>query len=314
MPEISVIIPNYNHASFLQERIGSVLNQTFQDFEVILMDDCSTDNSQEIIKSYKDHKKVSKIILNKTNSGSPFHQWQTGIQSTTGKWVWIAESDDYTANDFLEKMMLMVTKHNQVSIAYSDSIIENYAEREKISFSAIKNKKFNTHKWEHPYFIKGIDELNETLKWECTINNISAAIFNAQLAKAVAASLLPFKYHGDWLFYIMLATAGNITYTPEKLNTYREHGLNISHFQLPEQISRSEKFRILQYLLTINGITEPRKVFRYFLQQHVGYGILSGPAFGKKGYFKEYSRINSQLSRRILFGLLTERFKNKISI
>ena len=60
MPFISIIIPNYNHAPYLTERIESVLNQTYQNFEVIILDDCSTDNSREIIEKYANNPKVVK--------------------------------------------------------------------------------------------------------------------------------------------------------------------------------------------------------------------------------------------------------------
>ena len=63
-PLVSVIIPSYNHEKFLKERIDSVLNQTFQDFELIILDDLSPDNSREIIESYRAHPKVSHIIFN----------------------------------------------------------------------------------------------------------------------------------------------------------------------------------------------------------------------------------------------------------
>ena len=55
---VSVIVPNYNHASYLVERIESILNQTYQDFELILLDDCSTDDSREVLLKYKDNPKV----------------------------------------------------------------------------------------------------------------------------------------------------------------------------------------------------------------------------------------------------------------
>lgn len=79
MLKVSVIVPNYNHALFLEQRIESILNQTFQDFEVIILDDCSTDNSKKIIEKYRTHPKVSKIIYNDVNSGNTFKQWNTGI-------------------------------------------------------------------------------------------------------------------------------------------------------------------------------------------------------------------------------------------
>ena len=101
-PKVSVIVPNYNHASYLKQRIDSILNQTFQDFEVIILDDCSTDNSLEVLSHYKNHNKVSHCVFNDTNSGSTFKQWDKGIQLAKGEWIWIAESDDWAEPEFLE--------------------------------------------------------------------------------------------------------------------------------------------------------------------------------------------------------------------
>ncbi len=92
MQTISVIVPNYNHARFLKRRIDSILNQTYQDFELILLDDCSSDDSCDILLSYKDNPHVSQIVFNDENSGTPFKQWDKGIRMAKGKWIWIAES------------------------------------------------------------------------------------------------------------------------------------------------------------------------------------------------------------------------------
>ena len=63
-PLVSVIIPNYNHAPFLEERINSILNQRYDNYELIILDDMSTDNSVEVINKYKDHVRVSNVIFN----------------------------------------------------------------------------------------------------------------------------------------------------------------------------------------------------------------------------------------------------------
>ena len=99
---VSVIIPNYCHAQYLDQRIQSVLEQTYQNFEVIILDDKSTDNSLEVIDKYRSHPKVAKVIINEVNSGSPFKQWERGINEASGDIIWIAESDDYCTPDFLE--------------------------------------------------------------------------------------------------------------------------------------------------------------------------------------------------------------------
>ncbi|MFM7682036.1 MAG: glycosyltransferase family 2 protein, partial [Bacteroidota bacterium] len=76
---VSVIIPNYNHALYLKQRIDSVLQQTYPNFEVIILDDKSMDNSHEIIESYRNHPKVVHIEYKEINSGSTFKQWQKGL-------------------------------------------------------------------------------------------------------------------------------------------------------------------------------------------------------------------------------------------
>ena len=83
-PLVSIIIPNYNHARFLDERMQSVLGQTYQNFEVIILDDRSTDNSREVIEKYRSNPKVRKILFNDTNSGSPFRQWKKGMELASG--------------------------------------------------------------------------------------------------------------------------------------------------------------------------------------------------------------------------------------
>ncbi|MBQ5610490.1 MAG: glycosyltransferase family 2 protein [Fibrobacteraceae bacterium] len=79
MPTISVIVPNYNHAPYLRQRLDSIFNQTFQDFEVIILDDCSTDNSKEIIEEYCNRVQVSYIVYNDVNCGSYLNNGQKAL-------------------------------------------------------------------------------------------------------------------------------------------------------------------------------------------------------------------------------------------
>ena len=83
-PLVSVIVPNYNHARYLEQRLDTVFNQTYQNFEVIILDDKSTDNSLEVINRYKDNPHLSQIVVNSQNTGSPFKQWDKGINLAKG--------------------------------------------------------------------------------------------------------------------------------------------------------------------------------------------------------------------------------------
>src|SRR6201984_3673791 len=117
MPTVSVIVPNYNHARFLRKRIESVLGQTFQDFELILLDDCSIDDSRAILSQYAGDPRV-RIDFNNVNSGSPFKQWNKGVRLARGKYVWIAESDDYADERLLERLVALLEANQEAAFAY----------------------------------------------------------------------------------------------------------------------------------------------------------------------------------------------------
>ena len=121
MPKVSVIVPNFNHSAYLKQRIDSILNQTYQDFELIILDDCSTDNSREIIDLYVNCAKVSNIVYNEKNSGNTFKQWKKGISLAVGKYVWIAESDDWCEATLLETLVVGIEKDDNCIISYCQS-------------------------------------------------------------------------------------------------------------------------------------------------------------------------------------------------
>src|SRR5580704_3035040 len=116
MPTISVIVPNYNHARFLPKRIESIIHQTFQDFELILLDDCSSDDSRSILAQYAGDPRV-RIEFNRENSGSTFKQWNRGVRLAQGKYVWIAESDDYADPQLLERLVAILEANPAVAYA-----------------------------------------------------------------------------------------------------------------------------------------------------------------------------------------------------
>ena len=84
MSTVSIIVPNYNHARFLPKRIDCILGQSLQDFELILLDDCSPGESRSILSQYAGDPRV-RIEFNEVNSGSTFKQWNKGVQLARGK-------------------------------------------------------------------------------------------------------------------------------------------------------------------------------------------------------------------------------------
>src|ERR1044071_7275803 len=94
MPKVSVIVPSYNYAPFLELRIESLLSQTFRDQEIIVVDDGSTDGSQELIRRYEAASAV-RAVYYQVNSGKTYQRWNDGASRATGQYLLFAGADDY---------------------------------------------------------------------------------------------------------------------------------------------------------------------------------------------------------------------------
>jgi glycosyltransferase involved in cell wall biosynthesis len=220
-PKVTAIIPNYNHSLYLRRRIESVLFQTYENVEVIILDDCSTDNSREIIESYRAHPSVSKIIYNEKNSGSTFVQWEKGAELATGDWIWFAESDDYSDLNFIEILMQEAIKDPDLGLIYCDSKIVTEAGIHEETFADIKNKNNNTTRWSENYKNNGRDEIEFFLLGGGTINNSSAVLFNRKLFLEVNPFDIPFRFIGDKYAFLKVLSQRDIVYRKESLNYYR---------------------------------------------------------------------------------------------
>lgn len=113
IPAISVIIPMYNTEKYVGECLQSLLCQTFQDYEVIVVDDCSTDNSVAIIESMKDKFDGRlKLIRLRKNSGGAGTPRNIGMQISRGKYISFLDSDDMFVNEAMEKLFKIAEKTN----------------------------------------------------------------------------------------------------------------------------------------------------------------------------------------------------------
>jgi len=223
-PLVSVIIPNFNHEIYLKQRIESVLDQTFTDFELIILDDHSTDNSRAIIETYRSNHKIKHIIYNDANSGSPFIQWKKGIELALGKYIWIAESDDYSDPAFLETVTASMEKEPAAVICYTDSnIVENGKVDETANPSYYYNKLFASTRWFENFVNDGIDELINYMGGFCTIINASGCVFLKSAFPLKSKALDKFKYCGDWFTWIEMLGGGKIIYLKKPLNYFRIH-------------------------------------------------------------------------------------------
>lgn len=112
MPEVSVIIPTYNSEKFIEHTLKSVLNQTFQDFEIIVVDDASIDKTKEIIKKIQLKEKRIRLIELEENSGGPAIPTNVGIKEAKSPFISILEADDFYLPDFLRSRLDDIKKNN----------------------------------------------------------------------------------------------------------------------------------------------------------------------------------------------------------
>ncbi len=224
MPLVSVILPNYNHAAYLPKRIESILNQTFQNFELIVLDDLSQDRSREIIENYRNNPKISHIVFNETNSGSTFKQWEKGVFLAKGKYIWLAESDDFAENSFLENMILLLEQNPSVGIAFSESYIID--EKDKI-LGLWKDSIKQNQIWQKDFVRKGKKVILENMIWGNIIPNASAAVFRKEIFEKVGKEHQNFRLVGDWLLWVNMLKISDLAFTTEPLNYFRKHSQNV---------------------------------------------------------------------------------------
>ena len=264
-PEISIIIPNYNHAQFLEQRLETIFNQTYQNFEVILLDDASTDSSTDILQSYASNKKVSHFIVNEENSGSPFKQWKKGIELATGEYIWIAESDDFCTPDFLEHIFSFTKKGEQdPGIVYSQSIdVDEHGAA--ISSRRKYTSNFDPNIWSGDFLIDGKDFVRKYLKVKNVIPNASAVIFKRSLVDAsmLTSELLNMNFCGDWLFWIRLCSKTEVGFLAKESNFFREHSdTSRNHREIHRRLTRLHEEKIIRDYLDRNFRLDQHKEIR----------------------------------------------------
>lgn len=255
--KVSIIIPNYNHCKFLQKRVETVLNQTYLNFEIIILDDSSTDASKIIIENYRTNLRVSNIVYNKVNSGNTFFQWKKGIQLANSRYIWIAESDDFSDNRFLEKVMPLISKNENVGLVFCDSTIINEDEKvlEKWNFGNIQEKDIRDS-----YILKGREFCFNYLIIKNVIPNASAVVFKKDIVlKNLEWVDSKYKNCGDWKLWLNISLNADIGYLPEYLNYFRKHGHNVTDSIF---IQKLESIHILKTI--ISKTSDPSESYKLY--------------------------------------------------
>ena len=205
MPEVSIITPCYNSAKFLPETISSVLNQTFSDWEWLITDDCSSDNSVEIIKKIADPR--VKLTVADKNGGAGKTR-NLSLEKATGRFITFLDADDFWEPNFLEEMVAFM-KNENCEIAYS-----NYARCDENLIPKIAD--FKAEK------IVTFDNLLKT----CRLSLLSSMYDSSRVGKEYFPTDSKREDHVMWLNLLKkIPVAKPLNKTMAK---YRMHGSSVS--------------------------------------------------------------------------------------
>ena len=223
-PLVSIIVPNYNHEQFLDERLQSITSQSYTNIEVLLMDDDSSDGSRDILEGWARSDVRMTTLFNNENSGSPFSQWAKGAAWAKGKYLWIAESDDYCDKDMLALHVQSMEANEKAVISCSHSHLVD----EKGEFLRDFKEDYgfifgDTAKWAKDFTVCGKTEVSKYMVFSNTIPNASGILVRKVAFDAVGAPDAHWRLNGDWLFYAKLLQHGELIFHARPRNKFRFH-------------------------------------------------------------------------------------------
>lgn len=211
--KVSVIITSYNYEQYIKEAIESVLNQTYSDFEIIIIDDCSTDNSVNVIKQFNDER--IKFIQNEQNIGLK-GSMQRAISICTGDWIAFLESDDTWFPETLEKRLEYIKKYTQVGIIFNDVL--EFGD-EKWLLAVKKN-------FERVRKILNKKTFPKNIFYDINLHNLILTFSSVMIKRELFENLnfeTPIDSLLDWWIYIHIAYNTDAYYMKEKLTKWRQH-------------------------------------------------------------------------------------------
>ncbi|MBE5978966.1 MAG: glycosyltransferase [Paenibacillaceae bacterium] len=237
MPKISVIMPLYNAEQFVSKAIESILQQSYKDFELLIVDDCSTDNSLDIVSKIRDSR--IKIVRNEKNEGISFSR-NRGLALASGEYIALMDDDDLTVPFRFDTQVNYLNVHSDIDVVGGrHCIIDENDQIIRTCGEPLNN----------PLYIRA-----DMMLYDSVANG--SAMFRADFIKRNRIN-----YHDGWLgmedyhFWIQCSARGRITNLSENLLYWRKSGNNETvRRQNLQSKERSEKFSNLhKYAFELNG-------------------------------------------------------------
>lgn len=250
-PLVSIVFTSYNHKEYLKQALDSLINQTYQNLEIIIIDDYSTDGSQEILRQYEHIENIS-LKLQVQNSGSYVKASNYGASFARGEYILFAQCDDFAEVNQIEILLNTLESNPNVGVVFSKSNMVNeagityttdFSGRERSFKRAVKDNGL----------IKG-SKMKEFLSFSCVIPNLSAALIRHDLFKQIGGLSENYLVVADWEFWLDLSEITDFYYIKQPLNYFRQHATTIrSSIKIKTQII--EIYKMFYNHISRNNLT-----------------------------------------------------------
>jgi glycosyltransferase involved in cell wall biosynthesis len=290
-PKVSFIVPCYNLAHLLPDCVSSILSQTYSDFELLIMDDCSPDQTPEVARSFRDSR--VRPIRNDLNLGH-LQNYNKGIRMARGTYIWLISADDRLRRPYvLERFVSVIESRPDVGFIYCPIVQLQGGEE-------IDGRSYGGHGPEDAV-IDGREFLKKLMGGNCVY--APAVMARKQCYEQAGFFPLDLPYTGDWYLWCHFSLYANVAFLAEAMVNYRLHDLNISHAYLDTTDERIPE-----------GLTAEALKIRWrirYLAEAEGYSEVA--EFCKANIASDYAaRISRKLREDWAYGITSEQFERSL--
>lgn len=225
-PLVSVIVQSWNHARYLSRRLDSIAAQGYDNLEIILIDDASTDGSSAILRGFAD-RHGARLIVNARNSGGVYGVWQQAMAEARGELIWIAQSDDWADPGFLERLVPYFA-NPAVRLGFGRTILMDRDGTAQIGEMEDQLGEVSPDIYAAPFVLTDAEIVARGFGRVNLIPNVSGAVFRRPDDPVMPAGWAALPTAGDWLLYLELMRGGMVAFDPGAINYFRNDGGNSS--------------------------------------------------------------------------------------
>ena len=258
---VTVVVASYNHAEFLMQRMESLIAQTYQDLEILVIDDCSTDNSIEVLRGYQSHPKVNLVVREK-NGG-----WVTvsnqGLEMATGEFVIFANCDDDCDPRMIQRLVDAMKDNPTAGIAFCRSLLVDEHDKLLGDDFIVREPSFRARCATDILLTRA--EMGRFLLHSCVIPNLSAALIRRKCFASVGNLSSSYRVCCDWDLFFRIVARYDVAYVAEPLNRFRQHKSTICS-TTKDRVVYEEYFRLLLGQISVLDLTP---IERWRFRMHV---------------------------------------------